>query len=200
MTVADLSALGKFSEEASQPKPEEPTGLTEITWEGRILSIDQAISRTGWADMVFKDSSIIVVDTGVITTTPDAGDIDDTLNRGIFVTKALRELMEGIPCYLVVHEMPVAGPRKTRNREAGPIAAMAVRCAAEQAGVKVIMQNVQHVRSVLGLPRGADKKDTRKMVKRYIPGIDQRSELKLNDDTYDAMGQGIVTAIEQSNR
>lgn len=195
--VADLSRF-----RPGEVQPAGPVGPPEVTWVGRILSLDQSIASTGWADLRFIEGGrILVLATGVIPTSPGAGSMEDTLDRGEKIMIMVSDLMAETKADIYVCEMPSKiNPRaKSSNREAGPIAAMSVRAAARVAGVLLEMQNVQHVRNVLGLPKGADKKDTRAVVQGYIPGIDQRKDLRLNEHTYDAMAQAIATAIERSN-
>ena len=180
-----------------------PAPLKPVTeWYPNVLAFDQSLSSTGWAwlyeGVPFK--------TGMVTTVPllDPG-FEDSFQRGILLSKGMLEVVSlldnaipGIPL-LIAHEMPIKpNPRmKTRNREAGIVAAMAVRFAATLAIHEVMMLNAQDVRKVLCGAAMATKDQVREAVKRTVT-VNQSLQY-LNEHTYDAMAIAIVAAERKGN-
>src|SRR4029077_10646882 len=111
-----------------------PSPLKSVTeWYPNVLAFDQSLSSTGWAWM-FEG---VPFATGMVTTAPlmEPG-FEDSFQRGVLLAKGVREVIDRLdaiphPPLLIAHEMPIKPnpSMKTRNREAGIVAAMAVRFA-----------------------------------------------------------------------
>lgn len=181
-------------------KPAEPLKPID-QWYPNVLAFDQSLASAGWAWLVKGQPT----HTGMVTTTPllEPG-FEDSFQRGVQLARGFisvisehmdltRKIFSSSPL-LLVHEMPVKpNPRmKSRNQEAGIVAAMAVRFAAAQFPIEVFMLNAQAVRKVLCDNAKATKMDVRGAVKKLV---NVSTDLAyLNEHTYDAMALGIVGA------
>ena len=184
-------------------KPKEEHKFAAVTeWYPNVLAFDQSLSSTGWA-WLFEG---VPIGTGMLTTVPlmDPG-FEDSFQRGVLLANGIREVIDRLDAtahrpLLIAHEMPVKpNPhRKTRNREAGIVAAMAVRFAAAVSNREVVMLNAQDVRKVLCGSATATKDQVREAVKRTVNVMPTLAYL--NEHTYDAMGIGIVAAERMGKR
>jgi Holliday junction resolvasome RuvABC endonuclease subunit len=178
-------------------KPKQVHKFAPVTeWYPNVLAFDQSLSSTGWA-WLYEG---VLVATGMLTTVPlmDPG-FEDSFQRGVLLTQGIREVIDRLDAttlrpLLIAHEMPVKpNPRmKTRNREAGIVAAMAVRFAASVSNNEVVMLNAQDVRKVLCGLSTATKDQVREAVKRTVNVMPTLAYL--NEHTYDAMAIAIVAA------
>lgn len=179
-----------------------PALLKPVTeWYPNVLAFDQSLSSTGWA-WLYEG---VPFATGMVTTAPlmDPG-FEDSFQRGVLLAKGIREVIDRLDAIphrplLIAHEMPVKpNPRmKTRNREAGIVAAMAVRFATSLSTHEVMMLNAQDIRKVLCGAAMATKDQVREAVKRTVTVM---STLQyLNEHTYDAMAIAIVAAERKGN-
>jgi Holliday junction resolvasome RuvABC endonuclease subunit len=178
-------------------KAKEPGKLkAPALWHPNVLAFDQSLSSTGWA-WLYEG---VPIATGMVTTTPlmEPG-FEDSFQRGVVLTKGILEVIDRLDAtshrpLLIAHEMPVKpNPRmKTRNREAGIVAAMAVRFAASIPIRTVVMLNAQEVRKVLCGSATATKDQVREAVKTTVKVPSTLAYL--NEHTFDAMGIAIVAA------
>lgn len=166
-----------------------------------VLGIDQSLSSTGWA-LLGRDGGGVVraYKSGMVKTTPGSKTgFEDSLQRGTFIFESLVD--EVIPLCgpnLIAHEMPAARPPRSRNREAAPISAMAVRAAAKAMQVDVVMLNAQKVKTVMAGGAKAEKSDVRRGVEQVL-GADLGSHLDYyNADVVDAIALALVACSQEA--
>lgn len=172
---------------------------------GLVLSFDQQLANSGWvlvrgnADREWQDPPFVVLATGHIKTAPgNSGGFEDSLARGAKLFGAYTQVIEDTDPDFIVHELPnVRALRATRsrNREAGIVAATALRCAASVNNHRVVMVGAQHVRKLLCGSTAADKKDVREAVKRLTVGWE--SQRPLNEHVYDAIGLAVAGLCQE---
>lgn len=190
MGVEELSRFNLGDAEGFRPKLIFPSGRPEL-----VVAIDQSLSSTGWA-AVSRDheGEPRVLKVGMVKTKPASKTgFEDSLLRGTELFRALNEQV--IPLcgpHRIVHEMPAARPPRSRNREAAPIAAMAVRAAAHVHDLGVTMLNAQKVKVVMAGGAKVEKVDVRRGVEQVL-GTDLGDRLDYyNSDVVDAIAIGLV--------
>jgi Holliday junction resolvasome RuvABC endonuclease subunit len=196
-----MVALSDFRADAQMKG--DPTKVTTFRWAHAIVvGFDQSLANTGWVVLRTQEYSATMEFAGMITTKPgDKPGFEDTFGRATSAFFEMREVITSAKQHgevLVVHEMPSVGPpmkRQSRNQEAGPSAAMAVRCAAASVGVKLVMLNAQHVKKVITGSARAEKLDVRESLL-AMPTLTLMSGGPRNEHVYDALALAVTAALE----
>lgn len=187
-----MSGLRQFREEGDDAPPRPlSTLLPDPDAPQRILGVDQSLAGTGWAFVVCGEA-FEVRQTGMIKTPPGDG-FESSFQRGVNLYERLCRVVYQYRPALVVHEMPaVRKGRRSKKEEAGPIAAMAVRIAAHETGVPLLMLSAQHVRGRLLGHSGADKHAVRAGIEQLCKGVSRSLLDYYNDDVFDAAALAVV--------
>lgn len=191
--MSKFSSLSKYRVDGdTEVHPDQPDRLTPER-HGVFLCFDQALATTGWALLLADERGWTVLDTGVHKTKPMAKtSLEDSFSRGELLNALIEQQLTDLIHHNdieVVYEMPVVGPRKTRNAEAAPVAIMALRLACVGHDVPAHMVNVQQARKRLTGSSKADKKDVRAVVEEVVQ---VESMPYANEHTYDALGLGVA--------
>jgi Holliday junction resolvasome RuvABC endonuclease subunit len=164
-----------------------------VLFDGTILAFDQSLAATGWAHLQCRNGEIAVREVGMLPTSPSDRGHEGSLRRAVLIHQQALALIAGVHPDRIAHEAPAVGGRMARP-EASLVAATAIRIAASMYAIPVFMYGAQKVKKRLTGNGNAQKKELRGPLDRMFPII---VEMKpRNDNTYDAVGVGVVCAEE----
>lgn len=169
-----------------------PTFSPAIT----VLSVDQSLVNSGWV-LLRVGQEISVLDFGTIHTRPQSGlsGFADSFERGDHLFGAFRALLMITEPDIILHEMPAIMNRvSTRNREAGTVSAMALRCAISSLGLRgrVRMIQAQHAKKVVT----GDVKADKKKVKESVSALGWFGDSTFNEHVSDATALALTAMID----
>lgn len=201
--MAELSdfRLDADGEPAAPRRPDRPAGYGGVrSPQQTVLAVDQSLSRTGWAIMR-GDDRIEVLTTGTEITKPrgKAG-LRDSYRRGLdlyptfrrLIVKAQRLADAAGDGFVLVHELPAVGPRKSTKAEGAHITVTALHIAAREEGVQQVeIYNAQHVKKWITGNVKAEKSEVREHAIAIL-GTDGSGWPYRNADVFDAIALGIT--------
>jgi Holliday junction resolvasome RuvABC endonuclease subunit len=166
-----------------------------IRMAGRVLAFDQTLGATGYAVLDVVEGIIAVREVGMVPT--NAGQFtghEGNLVMALQIRHGVKRLLEIHQPVLVGHEMPPVGGGRLMRPDSSLMAAEAIRISADDMAIPVAMKAPQSIKRRLTGNGTADKKEVRVALDRMFPTLAQMKPR--NDNTYDAVGVGVLTIEE----
>lgn len=198
--TSDLSRFRIDTKPKPTPPPIRP-GLAD----GYVMAIDQSLSATGWVVLQVENGAAYVASANslFLPLEPKGGlpalpkGHEGNLRRAVAIHQHLTQAMalwkkerEGL---VVVHEHPPLGGRMMRP-ESSLLAAGAVRIAAAEHGLPVVMVDNQHSKALLAGARNVTKSEWHKgLILFAIQGVHAS-----NEGQRDALCLGITHCIDKA--
>lgn len=185
-------------------KQEYPPNWDEWTWPMcNVLVFDQSLANTGWAlvrfNPVWRQPKVAMFGTIRTSADEEVTGMTGSLERGSQLVQEIANVMTVVRATwhidFIVHEHPaMMGMAKSRNREAAPIAALAVHAAAvmnQSFSIRetpIVVMEIQKWKKWVTGNHLADKPEIARALWKVIP------EFATNEHVRDAIGVAIGAA------